>query len=51
MEITMIGIDLSKNVFQIHGVDHRGKTTLKKQLKRDQMLPYFANFPSSLIGI
>lgn len=51
MEITRIGIDLSKNVFQIHGVDHRGKTALKKQLKREQMLPYFANFPSCLIGI
>jgi transposase len=32
-------------------VDHRGKTALKKQLKREQMLPYFANFPSCLIGI
>jgi transposase len=51
MEIATIGIDLSKNVFQIHGVDHRGKTALKKQLKREQMLPYFANFPSCLIGI
>lgn len=51
MEITTIGIDLSKNVFQIHGVDHRGKTALKKQLKREQVLPYFANFPSCLIGI
>jgi transposase len=51
MEITTIGIDLSKNVFQIHGVDHRGKTALKKQLKREQMLPYFAKFPSCLIGI
>jgi transposase len=51
MEITTIGIDLSKNVFQIHGVDHRGKTALKKQLKREQMLPYFADFPSCLIGI
>ena len=51
MEIATIGIDLSKNVFQIHGVDHRGKTALKKQPKREQMLPYFANFPNCLIGI
>lgn len=51
MEITTIGIDLSKNVFQIHGVDERGKTALRKQLKREQMLPYFANVPSCLIGI
>ena len=34
MKITTIGIDLAKNVFQVHGVDERGKTVLKKQLKR-----------------
>ncbi len=51
MEISTIGIDLSKNVFQIHGVDRRGKTSLRKKLKREQMLPYFANVPSCLIGI
>lgn len=51
MKITTVGIDLAKNVFQIHGVDERGETTLKKQLKRDQMRPFFANPASCLIGI
>jgi len=37
MKITTIGVDLAKNVFQVHGVDERGKAVLKKQLKRDQM--------------
>jgi len=37
MKITTVGIDLAKNVFQIHAVDERGKTVLKKQLKRDQV--------------
>ncbi len=37
MKITTVGIDLAKNLFQVHGVDERGKTVLKKQLKRDQM--------------
>ena len=37
MKITTIGIDLAKNVFQVHGVDERGKAVLKKQLKRNQM--------------
>ena len=40
MKITTIGIDLAKNVFQIHGVDERGKTVLKKQIKREQMAPF-----------
>lgn len=51
MKITTIGIDLAKNVFQVHGVDARGKTTLKKPLKRDQVLPFFANLGPCLIGM
>ena len=51
MTLTTIGIDLAKNVFQIHGVDQHGKTVLKKQLKRDQMASFFANTPSCLVGM
>jgi transposase len=51
MKITTIGIDLAKNVFQVHGVDERGKVALKKQLKRVQVLPFFANLPPCLIGM
>jgi hypothetical protein len=36
MKITTVGIDLAKNVFQVHGVNEDGKAALKKQLKRDQ---------------
>ena len=42
MKVTTVGIDLAKNVFQIHAVDERGKVVVRKQLKRDQMAPYFA---------
>lgn len=48
MNITTVSIDLAKQVFQVHGVDERGKAVLKKQLKRDQVLPFFANFQSCL---
>jgi len=51
MKITTVGIDLAKNVFQIHAVDERGKTVLKKQLKRDQVAAFFANLPPCLIGM
>jgi len=51
MEITTIGLDLAKNVFQVHGVNERGKAVLRKQLKRDQVAPFFANLPPCLIGI
>ena len=51
MKATTIAIDLAKHLFQLHGVDQHGKTTLKRQLKRDQMLSFFSNLPPSLIGI
>jgi transposase len=51
MKITTVGIDLAKNVFQVHGVDERGKAVLKKQLRRDQMATFFVNLPPCLIGM
>lgn len=51
MKITTIGIDLAKNVFQVHGVDARGKTVLKKQLKRDQVARFFINLEPCVIGM
>ena len=51
MKITTIGIDLAKTVFQVHGVDAHGKVVLRKQLKRDQMVTFFANLAPCLIGM
>ncbi len=51
MKITTLGIDLAKQVFQLHGVDEQGKTVLRKQLKRDQMATFFATLPVCLIGM
>jgi transposase len=51
MKITTVGVDLAKSVFQVHGVDARGKALLRKQLKRSEMLTFFANLPPCLIGM
>ena len=51
MKITTIGIDLAKVVFQIHGVDERGKVAVRRQLKRAEMSNYFANLAPCLIGM
>jgi len=51
MKITTIGVDLAKAVFQIHGVDERGKVAVRKQLKRSEMSSYFANLETCLIGM
>ena len=44
MKVTTVGIDLAKNVIQVHGVNERGKA-VKKQLKRNQVAEFFANMP------
>ena len=49
-EITTIGLDLAKNVFQVVCCDKNGKIVKKKMLKRFQMLSYFANLPACLVG-
>jgi len=46
-----IGLDLAKNVFQVHGVDASGQVVVRKSLRRSQMLPFFAKLPSCLVGI
>jgi len=51
MKITTIGIDLAKNVIQVHGVDEQGKTVLKKQLRRHQVVPFFANLTACQVGM
>ena len=40
MEISTIGLDLAKNVFQIHGIDATGEVVVRKALRRAQMLPF-----------
>lgn len=51
MKITTIGIDLAKEVFQIHGIDATGKTVLRKQLRRSEMAKFFTNLEPCLIGM
>jgi transposase len=51
MKATTIGIDLAKSVLQVHGVDARGNAVVRKQLKRDQVLPFFGNLAACRIGM
>jgi len=51
MKITTIGIDLAKNVFQVHGVDERGNPLIQKKLKRNQVLTFFIQQTPCLIGM
>ena len=51
MQITTIGLDLAKNVFQVHGVDKDGKVVITRQLRRGQMVEFFKKLPACLIGM
>lgn len=51
MKVTRIGIDLAKQIFQVHGVDEQGKKVLRRQLRRHQLLAFFSNLPVCLIGM
>jgi len=51
MEITTIGLDLAKRVFQVHGVDATGQVVIRRSLRRAQMLPFFARLPCCLVGM
>ena len=51
MEISTIGLDLAKSIFQVHAVDASGEIVVRKALRRAQVLPFFAKMPSCLIGM
>jgi transposase len=51
MKITTIGMDLAKNVFQIHCVNSDGRFVEGKQLRRDQVMKYFTKLPACLVGM
>ena len=44
-EIITVGLDLAKTVFQAHGADASGRPVLRKKLRRDQVLAFFARLP------
>jgi len=50
-KITVLGIDLAKNSFQLHGVDEQGNRVLKKKLTRKQLVAFIAQLPPCLIGL
>ena len=45
MEIITVGLDLAKNVFQVHGADGSGRAVLRKKLRRAQVLEFFGQLP------
>ncbi|WP_150119978.1 IS110 family transposase, partial [Sulfitobacter sp. HI0021] len=51
MQVTTIGVDLAKNVFQVHGITASEEVVFNKPLRRTQFLPFFAKLDPCLIGM
>ena len=51
MQITTIGLDLAKSIFQVHGVDATGQVVVRKSLRRSQMLAFFTKLAPCLVGM
>ena len=51
VDVTTIGLDLAKNVFQVHGVDRQGKIVVARQLRRSQIIAFFGELPPCLVGM
>ena len=51
MEVSIIGIDLAKNIMHVHGVNEKGAVIFKKKLQRDKLLEFMANQPKCLVGM
>jgi len=51
VEITTIGLDIAKNVFQVHGIDGAGEVALRRQLRRAQVVTFFGKLPRCLVGM
>src|SRR3954452_14187243 len=50
-QVTTIGLDIAKNVFQLHGVDAAGNVLLRKQLRRGDVLRFFSGLSPCLVGM
>jgi len=51
MQVTTIGVDLAKHVFQVHVVDAEGEVVLRRKLRRAEVVGFFAKLPPILIGM
>jgi transposase len=51
MKVTTIGLDIAKQVFQVHGADKAGRTVLRRKLRRSEVARFFSEQPSCLVGI
>jgi transposase len=50
-KVTVVGLDLAKSMFQVHGVDARGHAVLRKSMRRSEVMKVFSQLPICLVGM
>jgi transposase len=51
MQVAIVGLDIAKYVFQLHGTDRDGRVVLRRRLRRQEVIPFFANLTPCLVGL
>ena len=51
MKVSTVGLDLAKNVFQVHAIDEAGAVIVAKALRRRQVMPFFSMLAPCLVGM
>ena len=51
MQVTTVGLDIAKHVFQVHGIDQDGRVLIRNQIRRSEVLTFFRRLPPCLIGM
>jgi transposase len=51
MQVTTVGLDLAKHIFQVHGIDQDGQVLIRRQLRRGELIGFFRRLPPCLIGM
>jgi transposase len=50
-QISIVGLDIAKSVFQVHGIDRNGEVVVRRQLRRRQVLAFFGRLSPCLVGL
>ena len=50
-EVVTVGLDLAKNVFQVHAIDSEGAVLVRRKLRRAEVIGFFADLPGCVVGM
>jgi transposase len=51
MQVTTVGLDLAKHVFQVHGIDQNGQVLIRRQVRRSEVIGFFRRLPPGIVNL